>query len=34
MLYKNSDAKYEKHSYVMQFIYIAYVSVISTACKT
>ena len=26
MLYRNSNDKYEKHPYVLQFIYIAYVS--------
>ena len=36
VLYKNSNDKYEKHPYVMQFIYIAYVyvSLMTAACKT
>lgn len=34
VLYKNSDDKYEKHHYVMQFIYIACVSLMTAACKT
>ena len=31
VLYKNSKDKYEKHPYVMRFIYIAYASVMTAA---
>ena len=34
VLYKNSKDKYKKHPYVMRFIYIAYASVMTAACKT
>ena len=34
VLYKNSNDKYKKHHYVMQFIYIACVSLMAAACKT